>query len=109
LGVPFYGKGWSGVSDANHGLYQRALGPAKSGGSYRELKALPAQADRMFYRQAVTCSVWSNGTFWSYDCPDSLRAKMAYIKRQRLGGVMFWELSHDTEDLELLHILNGAK
>ena len=31
--------------------------------------------------------------------------KMDYIKRLRLGGVMFWELSHDTDDSELLKIL----
>lgn len=86
-----------------------ASGPAKSGGSYRELKALPARADRMYYQDAVTCTVWSNGAFWSYDCPEALRAKMAYIKRHHLGGVMFWDLSHDTENLELLHILNAGK
>jgi chitinase len=109
LGVPFYGKGWLGVANVNHGLYQAALGPAKSGGSYRELKALSPQADRKYYSQAVTCTVWSGESFWSYDCPESLRAKMAYIRQHRLGGVMFWELSHDTEDLELLDIVSADK
>lgn len=107
FGVPFYGKGWTGVADVNHGLYQQAAGPAKSGGGYRELKNLPAGADRKYYATPVTCTVWSNGVFWSYDCPDSLRAKMTYIKQHQLGGVMFWELSHDTADLELLRILTG--
>jgi chitinase len=106
FGVPFYGKGWTGVKDTNHGLYQPATGPTKNGGSYRALKALP-DADRQYYATAVTCSVWSGENFWSYDCPESLKAKMDYIRSHRLGGVMFWELSQDTEDGELLRALNG--
>lgn len=108
LGVPFYGKGWAGVSDKNHGLYQPASGPAKSEGSYRELRALPSQADRQYYPSAVECTVWSDGNYWSYDCPQSLREKMRYIKDHQLGGVMFWELSQDTADLELLRVLSGV-
>jgi GH18 family chitinase len=34
---------------------------------------------------------------------------MAYIRRQQLGGVMFWELSQDTPDGELLGILSGSQ
>ena len=56
---------------------------------------------------AATCSVWSSGDFWSYDCPQALRAKRDYALRRRLGGLMFWELSHDTADLELLRALAG--
>ncbi len=107
LGVPFYGKGWTGVQDVNHGLYQSASGPATAGGSYRELKQLTGVADRKYNKKAATCSVWSNNNFWSYDCPEAMRRKMSYIRKQRLGGVMFWELSHDTADGELLRILSG--
>jgi len=105
LGVPFYGKGWAGVQDVNHGLYQSATGPAKVPGSYRDLKQLTGQVDRKYYKQAVTCSVWNNQNFFSYDCPQAMRKKMSYIKHHRLAGVMFWELSHDTPDGELLKIL----
>jgi chitinase len=107
LGVPFYGKGWMGGSDHNHGLYQPASGPAQSGGSYRELKALPGQADRHFYSHAVSCTVWYKEIFWSYDCPLSLHIKMSYVRHHDLGGVMFWELSQDSADSELLSILSG--
>ena len=107
LGVPFYGKGWTGVQDVSHGLYQSATGPAKVDGSYRALKELTGPTDRKFYEKAVTCSVWNNSNFWSYDCPEAMKRKMAYIRRQRLGGVMFWELSHDTADGELLRVLAG--
>jgi chitinase len=109
FGVPFYGKGWSGVKDENHGLYQAATGPAKASGAYRDLKALPATADRQYYPAAATCSVWNDGNFWSFDCPEAMRAKMDYIRRENLGGVMFWELSHDTPDGELLIALTGGR
>ena len=104
LGVPFYGKGWTGVKDTNHGLYQPATGPAKDWGGYRMLKALP-DADRQYYAAPATCSVWSGENFWSYDCPEALHRKMDYIRSHHLGGVMFWELSQDTDDGELLHAL----
>jgi chitinase len=105
LGVPFYGKGWQGVEDRHGGLYTAARGPAEAGGSYRELALLPRGAKHKYYRRAVTCSVWSGGVFWSYDCPKALERKMQYIRQQRLGGVMFWELSQDSADMKLLRTL----
>jgi chitinase len=107
FGVPFYGKGWQGVKDANHGLYQPAAAPAETGGSYRELKDLPPEADRKYFAKAVACSVLINSVFWTYDCPQALHKKMAYIRHHHLGGVMFWELSQDSPNLELLRILSG--
>jgi chitinase len=106
LGVPFYGKGWQGVPPRNHGLYQPSRGPAENGGSYRELKALPASADRKYFSQAVSCTVWNQSFFWSYDCPESLGRKMQYVRSHHLAGVMFWELSQDTSELELLRVLS---
>jgi chitinase len=109
FGVPFYGKGWAGVDVANHGLYQKAQGQASSPGSYRDLKQLPETADRHFYPTAVSCTIWNDQIFWSYDCPQALRTKMRYIHAHHLGGVMFWELSHDTATSELLRILAIGK
>jgi chitinase len=107
LGVPFYGKGWTGVRDVKHGLYQGATGPAQADGSYRQLRQLAGPTDRKYYKKAATCSVWNNGNFWSYDCPEAMRKKMSYIRKRHLAGVMFWELSHDAPDGELLHILGS--
>jgi len=109
FGVPFYGKGWQGVKDANHGLYQPATAAAESGGSYRELKDLPPNAHRKYSSKAVSCTVLNNSTFWSYDCPQALHKKMKYIKHHHLGGVMFWELSQDSANVELLRILSKGE
>jgi len=62
-------------------------------------------ADRQYSSTAVTCTLWSGGNFWSYDCPEALRVKMDYVRSHHLGGVMFWELSQDTDDGELLRAL----
>lgn len=107
LGVPFYGKGYFPVEDTNHGLFEPSFGPAKDEGQYRKLKALPADADRQFNSEAGSCTVWYENTFWSYDCPDALRAKREYALKNGLGGIMFWELSGDSEDLDLLKVVAG--
>ena len=38
-------------------------------------------------------------TFITYDDPESLAAKAAYVKKQKLGGIMIWELSGDNGTL----------
>ena len=107
FGVPFYGKGWTGVSNTNHGLYQSAKDASKSPPEYRNLKGLPATADRQFYRKLATCSIWNNHEFFSYDCPEAMRAKLTYARQHHLGGLMFWEMGQDTMDAELLKSLTG--
>ena len=107
LGVPFYGKGWTGVSATNHGLYQPAKNASKSAPEYRNLKALPESADRQFYPKLATCSVWNNGEFFSYDCPQAMRLKWRFVRQHQFGGVMFWEIGQDTNDAELLKSLVG--
>ena len=107
LGVPFYGKAWRGVRRENHGLYQPGKQGNEDSGTYRLLQKLPASADRQFDAQGGTCSVWYKHKFWAYDCPQAMQAKREYVLQQQLGGVMFWELSQDTADLELLRTLAG--
>jgi chitinase len=41
-------------------------------------------------------------TFWTFDDPPVMRAKAAYARHHKLGGIMFWELSGDTPDGELI-------
>ena len=107
LGVPFYGKGWTGVNNANHGLYQPAKSASKSPPEYRALKGLPGSADRQFYPKMGSCSIWSNSEFFSYDCPEAIAAKRQYVRQHGLGGLMFWEMGQDTSDAELLKALAG--
>ena len=105
FGVPFYGKGWTRVPDTNHGLYQPAADATKSPAGYANLKAMPANSDRQFYPKVASCSIWNNGEFFSYDCPEAMRLKRQYVRQHHLGGVMFWEIGQDTSDAGLLKSL----
>jgi chitinase len=107
LGVPFYGKGWTGVGNVNHGLYQVAKDASKSPPEYRNLKARPDSADRQFYPKIATCSIWNDNEFFSYDCPQAILLKRQYVRQHGLGGLMFWEMGQDTSDAELLKSLAG--
>jgi chitinase len=115
LGVPFYGHGWQGVPDVNHGLYQTGAGAAPGtweAGSedYKVLKAKLEAGVFARYFSKKTKNAWLydslNHVFWTYDDPQSLKAKAEYVEDQHLGGVMFWELSGDTPDGELITVLH---
>lgn len=111
LGVPFYGRGWTGVTDAGHGLYQEAEEPAaglfEAGvNDYGILRALDAPG----FRDPESGSFWTfdGKTFWSFDDPQVLLLKAAYVIQNDLGGVMFWELAGDTRDGELIAAIFGG-
>lgn len=111
LGIPYYGRGWSGVTNANNGLYQTSTGPAR--GTYEngidDYKKVIAKSGTVFY-DPVAGAVWKfgNGAFWSYDDPRSIAQKTAYVKAGGLGGTMVWSLDGDTAGAELTTaIFNG--
>ncbi|WP_432720602.1 glycoside hydrolase family 18 protein [Jeongeupia wiesaeckerbachi] len=111
VGVPFYGYGWMVKSTDNNGMYQPASGPAKGPveqGSkpYAQIKTAPGQV----FRDDKTRAVWKlNGNeVWNYDDPQVLQEKVEFVKKNKLGGVMFWELSNDTADGELSKTLADA-
>jgi len=113
VGVPFYGRGWTGVTNANNGLWQSATGAAT--GTYEagieDYKVLKNKGFAGHYH-ADTKSYWVfNGSeFWSYDTPTSIGTKTAYVKSRGLGGAMFWELSGDTTNGELISaVYNGLQ
>jgi chitinase len=114
LGVPFYGRGWTGVNDANNGLFQPRDDAAAKGSrvgpdQYKELKDDKdgKAGKRFWHEQAKVPWLWNPQTrvFVSYDDPESLKLKAQYARDKKLGGVMFWELEHDDEQSSLLNAL----
>ncbi|MHA0043607.1 glycosyl hydrolase family 18 protein [Deinococcus sp. PEB2-63] len=113
IGVPFYGRGWTGVPGANNGLYQSASGPARGTyeagiEDYKVLKTAPGTV----FRNATTGQMWKydGTTFWSYDDEQVIAAKMAYVKSKGLGGAMAWSLDGDDAQGTLAKALaNGLK
>jgi chitinase len=117
LGVPFYGRGWSGVEPgpAGDGLFQPALGPAPAKYSpgvedYKILKGLEATYQKYTHPEAKAPYIYSpqSKTWWSYDDPASMMTKMQYVKTNKLGGAMFWELSGDDASGSLVSAVAGA-
>lgn len=107
LGAPFYGKGWAGVNDTDHGLYQPAQGAAPGtyeAGSF-EFKDLQKRYLPIWqsYWSEEAQVPWlydpASQIFISYDDARSLEAKAGYARDQGLAGVMIWEISQGDETL----------
>lgn len=111
LGIPFYGRGWSGVPNVNHGLYQSASrlprGVWEKGvNDYDVLQALGYPS----YWDPVAQAHWifNGSTFWTYDDAASIANKMAYVNDQGLLGVMFWELTGDDDAGTLVQAIGNG-
>ncbi|KQX47345.1 MULTISPECIES: glycoside hydrolase family 18 chitinase [unclassified Streptomyces] len=105
LGIGFYGRGWTGVTqDAPGGT---ATGPAPGTyeqgiEDYKVLKnSCPATGTVAGTAYAKCGSNW-----WSYDTPATVTSKMSWAKNQGLGGAFFWEFSGDTGNGELVGAIN---
>ncbi|MEU3660715.1 glycoside hydrolase family 18 protein [Streptomyces sp. NPDC032940] len=104
LGIGFYGRGWTGVTQAAPG--GTATGPARGTyengiEDYKVLKAsCPATGTVAGTAYAKCGSDW-----WSYDTPATIATKTAYKNEQGLGGTFFWELSGDTTNGELINAI----
>lgn len=108
LGVPFYGRGWAGVTRTDNGLYQSYEKPL-GGIPYDSLEVHYINKDGFIrYRDEASDSpyLWNSdrGIFITYEDSISLMHKAAYIKTSGLGGVMYWEYSQD-HDGTLLNTL----
>ena len=112
VGVPFYGYGWTGVPNLNHGLFQTAADTLPGSGDngyedYRNLAKLPSQGFVVYRDEQAGFSWLYNGTdFWTFDDPVVLGWKTRYIKQNRLGGAMVWSLDADDEHGTLMRTLD---
>ncbi|MDI1463166.1 glycoside hydrolase family 18 protein [Catellatospora sp. KI3] len=111
VGIPYYGRGWTGVASTGNGLYQAASGPAR--GTYEDgvddYKKVVAKQGPVFY-DPVAGAAWKYGSsaFWSYDTPQVIAQKTAYIKANGLGGSMAWSLDGDTATGELTAAIHNG-
>lgn len=107
LGIGFYGRGWTGVTQSAPG--GSATGPAP--GTYEQgiedYKVLrntcPANGT-----VAGTAYAHCGNNWWSYDTPATIGSKMSWAKNQSLGGAFFWEFSGDTTNGELVSAINSG-
>ncbi|MFG2787907.1 glycoside hydrolase family 18 protein [Streptomyces sp. NPDC048419] len=105
LGIGFYGRGWTGVTQAAPG--GTATGPAA--GTYEQgiddYKVLKGKCPATGTVGGTAYAKCGND-WWSYDTPATIGTKMTYKNQQGLGGTFFWELSGDTANGELIKAIN---
>lgn len=110
MGVPFYGIEYSGVKNANKGLYQTF----SSGGSVSYDKIVSSYLKNTAYKRYVHSTaqvpwLFNGSTFVSYDDASSISQKASYIKNSGLAGAGIWELSQNTDGTLLSALYNNLK
>jgi len=103
IGAAFYGRSWKGISPENNGLYQATKGPFKSSIAYHEIRSdFETNTNYKRYWDPVAKAPYLysaiDSVFISYDDTTSVKLKTEFALKEKLGGIMFWQLSHDTSD-----------
>jgi chitinase len=113
LGVAFYGRAFAGVEPAREGLNQPY---ERFEAAYPYAELLQKFVDRQgFVRKwdskAKAPYLWNAQTraFITYDDPPSIGIKADYVRKHKLGGMMFWELSQDSGTVLLDTIVDGLR
>ncbi len=103
IGVPFYYRGWTGVSaGANNGLYQPASAPAPGAADsgnvpgvrmYKELGGVVDNPADTFWDDTAKAAYFYDGTnFWTGENARSIQAKADYLHCHGLAGTMMFSL-----------------
>ncbi|RZU52901.1 chitinase [Krasilnikovia cinnamomea] len=107
LGIGFYGRGWTGVTQSAPGGTATGAAPGTYEAGIEDYKVLkgscPATGTVGGTAYAKCGSNW-----WSYDTPATVGGKMDYVKQQGLGGAFFWEFSGDTSNGELISAIRNG-
>ncbi len=111
IGAAFYGLRFDDVKPVHDGLYQ-LYGHFGGALSWKKLKH-DFIGRRGFVRhwdaRARAPYLWNAAThsLITYDDPESLAAKAAWVKAHHLGGIMFWQAGQDDDNQLLDAIWNG--
>ncbi|MFH4965688.1 glycoside hydrolase family 18 protein [Gaetbulibacter sp. M235] len=102
LGVPFYGRYWKGVNPKNHGLYQLAKGQTGGYGYKAIADSINSKVFTPYWDDSAKAPyIWrdKDSLFITYGNTKSMQYKVDFVKKEKLGGVMFWQFSGDNGDL----------
>ena len=113
IGIAFYGKGWQTTSNANNGLYQRALKGARGGGfTFLKDSVIDKNGFSRYWDNRAKAAYLFNEEkkiFISYDDEESVAEKCKYVKKHHLAGAMFWEYFSDRKEYLLKVIADNFK
>jgi chitinase len=113
LGLPFYSRGWTGVPNVNHGLFQTSAGgaaPATFGPGSEDFKRLVGAPGFQLFRDRRAGAAWlfDGTTFWTFDDPVAISEKMSFVRSRGLGGAMAWSLDSDTANASLVRAMDSG-
>ncbi len=108
IGAAMYARVWDSVPDIDHGLYQP--GKFKRGVAFSEFKNYFSDTSGYTYywdKKAKAPYQYnaSKKLFATFDDERSIREKIKFIRRKKLGGIMFWELAQDNKKNGLVDVM----
>lgn len=98
IGAAFYARKWTGVKSDGNGFNTVSATCGSDGPKYGELVENYINLNgytRHWDDQAKAPFLYNGETYLSYDDKESLLAKVEYVKRIGLYGIMYWEHSCD--------------
>ncbi|MES9604005.1 glycosyl hydrolase family 18 protein [Actinomadura sp. NPDC000929] len=107
LGIGFYGRGWTGVTQSEPGGAATGAAPGTYEAGIEDYKVLKGKCPATS-TVAGTAYGKCGSEWWSYDTPSTIRGKMGFAGDQGLGGAFFWELSGDTTGGELITAIKSG-
>ncbi|MER6103436.1 glycoside hydrolase family 18 chitinase [Streptomyces sp. NPDC001832] len=107
LGIGFYGRGWTGVTQDAPGGTATGAAPGTYEAGIEDYKVLKTSCPATG-TVAGTAYARCGTNWWSYDTPATIGSKMTWAKGQGLKGAFFWEFSGDTTNGELVSAINNG-
>lgn len=112
IGSAFYGRIWENVPAINNGLYQ--TGKFRKGVNFRNFnkEVSPSTGYKLYWDEVAHAPYAYNAAqklFVTYDDKRSMGIKTTYALDQGLNGIMFWEITNDTNRNGLLHTIDETK
>ena len=115
FGGAFYTRVWKNVANSNNGLFQS--GVHTTGITFKDYTTTYTKEKgwKYFWDDKAKAGYWYNETeqlFATGDDLNSIAEKTHYVVKNKLGGIMFWELVQDTPRnglLDRIHQIKTAK
>jgi chitinase len=98
IGAAFYARIWENVADTNHGLYRD--GKFLKTISFKDFNTYFSSSSgfKYYWDKKAKAPYQYNPQkklFATFDDERSIGEKTKFIRRKKLGGIMFWELAED--------------
>ena len=111
IGAAFYSRVWENVVPDKNGLYQ--AGHFRMSVDYKNFaQRMSPDSGFVFHWDSVTHAPYAyhpeKQWFATFDDKRSVSAKTTYVLKNKLGGIMFWELGSDTFTGGLLQTINDT-